>query len=75
MASDLGFEKYMDIVMPSSGIKPAACVLVTTVQSVRNQGGGDLQAGFANLKKHIAIVRSDREGFRSCLRHCTCQSS
>ncbi len=23
-ASDLGFEKYMDIVMPSSGIKPAA---------------------------------------------------
>jgi formate--tetrahydrofolate ligase len=56
-ASDLGFEKYMDIVMPSSGIKPAACVLVTTVQSVRNQGAGDLEAGFLNLKKHIAIVR------------------
>jgi formate--tetrahydrofolate ligase len=56
-ASDLGFEKYMDIVMPISGIKPAACVLVTTVQSVRNQGAGDLEAGFANLKKHIAIVR------------------
>src|SRR6266566_3528912 len=56
-ASDLGFEKYMDIVMPSSGIKPAACVLVTTVQSVRNQGAGDLEAGFTNLKKHIAIVR------------------
>ena len=56
-ASDLGFEKYLDIVMPSSGIKPAATVLVTTVQSVRNQGAGDLQAGFENLKKHIAIVR------------------
>ena len=56
-ASDLGFEKYMDIVMPSSGIKPSAAVLVTTVQSVRNQGGGDLETGFANLKKHIAIVR------------------
>ncbi len=56
-ASDLGFEKYMDIVMPSSGIKPSACVLVTTVQSVRNQGNGDLEAGFANLKKHIDIVR------------------
>jgi formate--tetrahydrofolate ligase len=56
-ASDLGFEKYMDIVMPSSGIKPAAAVLVTTVQSVRNQGAGDLETGFANLKKHIAIVR------------------
>jgi formate--tetrahydrofolate ligase len=57
-ASDLGFEKYMDIVMPSSGIKPSAAVLVTTVQSVRNQGEGDLEAGFENLKKHIAIVRS-----------------
>jgi formate--tetrahydrofolate ligase len=32
-------------------------VLVTTVQSVRNQGAGDLEAGFLNLKKHIAIVR------------------
>ena len=45
-ASDLGFEKYMDIVMPCSGIKPSAAVLVTTVQSVRNQGAGDLEAGF-----------------------------
>jgi formate--tetrahydrofolate ligase len=57
-ASDLGFEKYMDIVMPSSGIKPAAAVLVTTVQSVRNQGAGDLEAGLLNLQKHIAIVRN-----------------
>jgi len=32
-------------------------VLVTTVQSVRSQGEGDLQAGFANLEKHIGIVR------------------
>ncbi len=56
-ASDLGFEKYMDLVMPSSGIKPACAVLVTTVQSVRNQGEGDLEAGFKNLEKHIGIVR------------------
>ena len=57
-ASDLGFEKYMDLVSPLSGIKPAAAVLVTTVQSVKQQGEGDLQAGAANLEKHIAIVRS-----------------
>jgi formate--tetrahydrofolate ligase len=56
-ASDLGFEKYMDLVSPASGIKPSAAVLVTTVQSVRNQGEGDLQAGLLNLEKHIAIVR------------------
>jgi len=56
-ASDLGFEKYMDLVSPSSGIKPAIAVLVTTVQSVRNQGEGSLDSGFANLAKHIGIVR------------------
>ncbi len=56
-ASDLGFEKYMDLVSPSSGIKPSIAVLVTTVQSVRNQGEGSLGAGFANLAKHIGIVR------------------
>lgn len=56
-ASDLGFEKYLDIVMPSSGIQPAAAVLVTTVQSVRQQGAGDLEVGSRNLQKHISIVR------------------
>ena len=56
-ASDLGFEKYMDLVMPSAGIKPALAVLVTTVQSVRTQGDGDLERGFKNLAKHIGIVR------------------
>jgi formate--tetrahydrofolate ligase len=56
-ASDLGFEKYMDLVSPACGIKPSVAVLVTTVQSVRGQGEGDLHKGFANLEKHIAIVR------------------
>lgn len=56
-ASDLGFEKYMDLVSPLSGIKPSAAVLVTTVQSLKQQGEGDLERGFTNLEKHIAIVR------------------
>jgi formate--tetrahydrofolate ligase len=56
-AADLGFEKFMDLVMPASGIQPAAAVLVTTVQSMRNQGEGTLERGFANLEKHIAIVQ------------------
>ena len=56
-ASDLGFEKYMDLVMPSSGIKPSLAVLVTTVQSMRSQGEGELERGFANLEKHIGIVQ------------------
>ena len=56
-ASDLGFEKYMDLVMPSSGIRPSCAVLVTTVQSVRMQGEGEFERGLGNLQKHIGIVR------------------
>ncbi len=56
-ASDLGFEKYMDLVRPSAGIDPACAVVVTTVQSMRSQGEGELEAGLKNLAKHIEIVR------------------
>ena len=63
-ASDLGLEKYMDIVRHVAGIEPAAAVLVTTAQSLKNQGqampedGTDaLERGFTNLEKHVAILR------------------
>jgi formate--tetrahydrofolate ligase len=52
-AADLGAEKYIDIVMQQSGITPSAAVLVTTVQSIRNQGHGDLEQGLPNLGRHI----------------------
>ena len=58
--SDLGFEKYLDLVMPSSGIKPSIAVLVSTVQSVRTQGEGDLERGLKNLEKHMSIVQHFR---------------
>jgi formate--tetrahydrofolate ligase len=57
-ASDLGAEKYFDIVMRSSGIQPAAAVLVTTVQSLRAQGQGVLKAGFSNLALHIRSLQN-----------------
>jgi formate--tetrahydrofolate ligase len=56
--SDLGAEKYFDIVMQQSGIVPSAAVLVTTVQSIRNQGGGDIDRGLPNLRKHIEILQN-----------------
>ena len=56
-AADLGFQKYMDLVSPMAGIQPAAAVLVTTVKSVQEQAAGDSAQPFANLEKHIAIVR------------------
>jgi formate--tetrahydrofolate ligase len=56
-AADLGAEKYFDIVMRASGIKPAAAVLVVTAQSLRAQGEGKLEAGFPNLDHHIKTLR------------------
>lgn len=56
-AADLGAEKYFDIVMRQSGITPSAAVLVTTVQSIRNQGAGDLERGLPNMGRHIANLR------------------
>lgn len=56
-AADLGAEKYFDIVRQQSGIVPSAAVLVTTVQSVRNQGEGDFERGLPNVGKHIEILK------------------
>jgi formate--tetrahydrofolate ligase len=56
-AADLGAEKYFDIVMRCSGIQPAAAVLVVSVQSLRAQGEGKIEAGFANLDHHIRTLR------------------
>src|SRR5205085_3008276 len=41
----------------SSGIAPACAVLVTTVQSLRNQGEGDLERGLPNLERHIQNLK------------------
>ena len=57
-AADLGAEKYIDIVMRTSGIPPAAAVLVTTVRSLRAQGEGHLVAGLANLAHHVQTLRA-----------------
>ena len=56
-AADLGAEKYFDIVMRTSGTRPAAAVLVATAQSLKAQGEGDLKAGFKNLAHHIQTLR------------------
>ena len=56
-AADLGAEKFLDIVMPASGMRPAVAVLVVTVRGVRHQSGTpeqtSLSAGLDNLAKHI----------------------
>ena len=61
-ASDLGAEKYFDIVMPASGLQPSAAVIIASTRSLLRHGGNksplDLDAGFANLGKHIENLRN-----------------
>ena len=63
-ASDLGAEKFFDIVSRQAGLDPAAVVLVTTVRSLKYQGGaardalavedlGALARGIPNLEAHL----------------------
>ena len=68
-ASDLGFQKFCDIVCRFGGFAPSAAVLVTTVRATKSHGGmpfadlgnEDLDAlrrGIDNLSAHIEIVRA-----------------
>ena len=65
--ADLGAEKYFDIVMPHSGIKPAAVVLVATARALaahgalpggsENSGPEAVRRGLPNLARHLANMR------------------
>jgi formate--tetrahydrofolate ligase len=52
--ADLGAEKYFDMVMPSSGLRPAAAVLVASVRALKSHASAGDPHGFANLERHIA---------------------
>ncbi len=59
-AADLGAEKFFDLVMPMCGHVPSAAVVIVTLKALRAQGGsatGPVQAGFANLDRHLANIR------------------
>ncbi|MFO7573477.1 MAG: formate--tetrahydrofolate ligase [Gaiellaceae bacterium] len=61
-ASDLGMEKFFDIVCRAGELRPSAVVLVATVRALQHHGGGSegglaaIDAGAANLARHIGIV-------------------
>lgn len=68
-ASDLGFQKFCDIVCRAGGFTPSAAVLVASVRALKSHGGvpfeelsqPDLEAvrrGSENLAAHIGIVKA-----------------
>lgn len=67
--ADLGAEKFMDIKCRMSGLRPDAVVIVATVKALKYNGGvkkeelsaenvSALNAGLANLEKHIENMQS-----------------
>jgi formyltetrahydrofolate synthetase len=60
--SDMGMEKFLDIVCRVGNIQPSAICLVTTVRALKHHGGdpdggvGAVEAGAANLQRHLGIV-------------------
>jgi formate--tetrahydrofolate ligase len=61
--SDMGMEKFYDIVCRVGGLTPCATVLVATVKALKHHGGdpdGGLDAverGSANLVRHLGIIK------------------
>ncbi len=67
--SDLGLEKFCDVVARGAGFKPEVAVLVVTVRALKVHGGltleetskgediRSIQRGFENMERHLAIIR------------------
>jgi formate--tetrahydrofolate ligase len=61
--SDMGMEKFFDIVCRAGDLKPNAVVLVATVKALKHHGGDPeggakaIETGAANLARHLGIVR------------------
>jgi formate--tetrahydrofolate ligase len=68
--SDMGMEKFMDIVCRVGEVRPSAVVLVATVRALKHHGGVEddprvdraralaaVSIGAENLRRHLGIVR------------------
>jgi formyltetrahydrofolate synthetase len=68
--SDMGMEKFFDIVCRFGELTPSAAVLVTTVRAIKHHGGIEddprtdrahgraaIESGMANVRRHLANVK------------------
>jgi formate--tetrahydrofolate ligase len=69
--SDMGMEKFFNIVCRKGGLRPSAVVLVATVRALKHHGGLEddprvgreqamkaVEEGAANLRRHLRIVET-----------------
>jgi len=61
--SDMGMEKFFDIVCRVGNLRPSAVVLVATVKALKHHGGDPsggaeaIERGSANMNRHLGIIR------------------
>ena len=69
--SDMGMEKFFDIVCRFGKLSPAAAVLVSTVRAIKHHAGAEddprvdrsaslhaIEVGFANVRRHLNTIRT-----------------
>ena len=69
--SDMGMEKFFDIVCRFGKLTPSAAVLVTTVRAIKHHGGvaddprveraaslQSIEVGMANVRRHLKIIET-----------------
>ncbi|MBN2066345.1 MAG: formate--tetrahydrofolate ligase [Candidatus Thermoplasmatota archaeon] len=56
--SELGAEKFFDIVCRIGNFKPDAVVMVVSIKALKKNGYGSLEKGLPNLEKHLGNISS-----------------
>ena len=54
--SELGAEKFFNIVCRIGDLKPDAVVLVVSIKALKRNGDGDVKKGLPNLEKHLENI-------------------
>ena len=54
--SELGAEKFFNIVCRTGNLKPDAAVLLVSIKALKRHGNGDIKKGLPNLEKHIENI-------------------
>lgn len=56
--SDLGAEKFLNIVCPTASITPSTIVLVVTVRALKYNGNDSLEKGICNIDAHLNHLKN-----------------
>jgi len=54
--SELGAEKFFNIVCRTGGLKPDAVVMLVSIKALKRHGKGDVKEGLPNLEKHLGNI-------------------